>query len=70
MKSKFYKLLGLVCTVSILVGATPAEAYWNHGGYYHNNHHRYHHGYYHKCKFVGGYWRHGHWVPRHRVCWR
>lgn len=33
---------------------------------------RYHHGYYHHnyrhCFWVGGHWRHGVWVPRHRVC--
>lgn len=25
--------------------------------------------YYSNCGWVGGHWRHGYWIPAHRVCW-
>lgn len=26
-------------------------------------------GFYDNCGVVGGFWRHGYWVPEHRECW-
>lgn len=59
MKLQLSKLLATtLCALSLVgftIGTTSvAQA----GGYGHHM----------KCKWVGGYWRHGHYIPKHKVC--
>jgi hypothetical protein len=68
MKTQFFKgLLAFIFTF-VLIGTDATQAYYNNGHYYRNGH-TYGHGYRH-CRWVSGHRRNGHWVPRHRVCWR
>lgn len=66
MKQYAYKLL-LILLISLgsLSISDIASAYWC--AYGHCHHHYYHR--YHNCRWVGGFWSHGYWHPRHRVCW-
>ncbi|MBA2711181.1 MAG: hypothetical protein H0U57_11390 [Tatlockia sp.] len=77
-----HKILGTLLFSACVFVATDSLAHRNHGGWRH--HHGWNQGwegrvyiepsyysvpYYNNCGWVGGHWRHGYWVPAHRVCW-
>ena len=71
---KNHKILSGLLFVACLFVTSASSAHWRHGWgwgggiiigptfysqpYYYSN-----------CGWVGGHWRHGHWIPAHRVCW-
>lgn len=60
MKNKLKKMLATALFAVSLIGLAGTTSVAQAGyGYGHKN-----------CKMVGGYWRHGHFVPKHWVCWR
>jgi uncharacterized membrane protein len=79
--NKCHKILGAVLFATCLFTASSASAHW-HGGWGGGGwgHHHGWGGYgggvyigpsygYSNCGWVGGHWRHGRWIPAHRVCW-
>ncbi|MBA3536969.1 MAG: hypothetical protein H0T84_10220 [Tatlockia sp.] len=77
--TKGHKILGTLLFAVGLLFAASSSAHWNHGRWHHGwggwgggvyvGPSFYPAPNYRNCGWVGGHWRHGYWVPAHRVCW-
>lgn len=77
MKNISKWLFAIIIALNFGLGVGVAQAWHGHHGHHgHGWHHGWHghHGWHHgwgyvNCRWVGGYWHHGYWIPARRVCW-